>query len=130
MSSSFTSRSMSPPVGKEVDVVVIRKGKEETHRVKIGRLEDGEKDAAAANADKDSGQPPSLHSHRLVDGLPARAPWRGGRNARCRDRRAAGLRGGGARARKYRRRRRAGDRCRGQYLDLAKGGRAHGQHAR
>jgi serine protease Do len=31
------------PVGKEVDVVVIRKGKEETHRVKIGRLEDGEK---------------------------------------------------------------------------------------
>jgi serine protease Do len=45
------------PVGKEVDVVVIRKGKEETHRVKIGRLEDGEK-AAAANADKDSAQPP------------------------------------------------------------------------
>jgi serine protease Do len=31
------------PVGKEVDVVVIRKGKEETHKVKIGRLEDGEK---------------------------------------------------------------------------------------
>ena len=45
------------PVGKEVDVVVIRKGKEETHRVKIGRLEDGEK-AAAANAEKDSAQPP------------------------------------------------------------------------
>ena len=45
------------PVGKEVDVVVIRKGKEETHRVKIGRLEDGEK-AAAANPDKDSAQPP------------------------------------------------------------------------
>ncbi len=45
------------PVGKDVDVVVIRKGKEETHRVKIGRLEDGEK-AAAANADKDSAQPP------------------------------------------------------------------------
>jgi serine protease Do len=34
------------PVGKEVDVVVIRQGKEETHRVKIGRLEDGEKLAA------------------------------------------------------------------------------------
>ncbi len=31
------------PVGKEVEVVVIRKGKEETHKVKIGRLEDGEK---------------------------------------------------------------------------------------
>src|SRR3984893_17898847 len=45
------------PVGKEVDVVVIRKGKEETHRVKIGRLEDGEK-AAAATADQDSAQPP------------------------------------------------------------------------
>src|SRR5271167_576482 len=36
------------PVGKEVEVVVIRKGKEETHKVKIGRLEDGEKAAAAA----------------------------------------------------------------------------------
>ena len=34
-------------VGKEVDVVVIRKGKEETHKVKVGRLEDGEKLAAA-----------------------------------------------------------------------------------
>ena len=45
------------PVGKEVDVVVIRKGKEETHKVKIGRLEDGEK-AAAANADKDNAAPP------------------------------------------------------------------------
>jgi serine protease Do len=35
------------PVGKEVDVVVIRKGKEETHKVKVGRLEDSEKLAAA-----------------------------------------------------------------------------------
>ena len=35
------------PVGKEVDVVVIRKGKEEIHKVKVGRLEDGEKLAAA-----------------------------------------------------------------------------------
>jgi serine protease Do len=35
------------PVGKEVEVVVIRKGKEETHTIKIGRLEDGEKLAAA-----------------------------------------------------------------------------------
>ena len=34
------------PVGKEVDVIVIRKGKEETHKVKVGRLEDGEKLAA------------------------------------------------------------------------------------
>jgi serine protease Do len=45
------------PVGKEVDVVVIRKGKEETHKVKIGRLEDGEK-AAATSPDKDAAQPP------------------------------------------------------------------------
>jgi serine protease Do len=44
------------PVGKEVDVVIIRKGKEETRRVKIGRLEDGEK-LAAADAKKDSSTP-------------------------------------------------------------------------
>ncbi len=41
------------PVGKEVDVVVIRKGKEETHKVRLGRLEDGEK-LAALNAKKDA----------------------------------------------------------------------------
>ena len=41
------------PVGKQVDVVVIRKGKEETHQVKIGRLEDGEK-VAEADAKKDT----------------------------------------------------------------------------
>ena len=44
------------PVGKEVEVVVIRKGKEETHTVKIGRLEDGEK-LAAADAEKRGGAP-------------------------------------------------------------------------
>jgi serine protease Do len=47
------------PVGKEVEVVVIRKGKEETHKVKIGRLEDGEK-MAAADAGKDT--PPAPKS--------------------------------------------------------------------
>ena len=41
------------PVGKEVEVVVIRKGKEEKHTIKIGRLEDGEK-LAAADAKKDA----------------------------------------------------------------------------
>ena len=41
------------PVGKTVDVVVIRKGKEETHKVTIGRLEDGEK-VALADAKKDA----------------------------------------------------------------------------
>ena len=45
------------PVGKQVEVVVIRKGAEETHTVKIGRLEDGEK-VAAANANKDTAPAP------------------------------------------------------------------------
>jgi len=36
------------PVGKEVDVVIVRKGKEETKRVKLGRLEDGEKKELAS----------------------------------------------------------------------------------
>ncbi len=36
------------PVGKEVPVVVIRKGKEEIKTVKLGRLEDGEKPAPAS----------------------------------------------------------------------------------
>jgi serine protease Do len=31
------------PVGKEVEVIVLRKGKEETRKVKLGRLEDAEK---------------------------------------------------------------------------------------
>jgi serine protease Do len=35
------------PVGKQVDVVIIRKGKEETHQVKVGRLQDTEKVASA-----------------------------------------------------------------------------------
>jgi serine protease Do len=34
------------PVGKDVDVTIVRKGKEENHVVKLGRLEDGEKQAA------------------------------------------------------------------------------------
>jgi serine protease Do len=41
------------PVGKTVDVVVIRKGKEEKKSVKLGRLEDGEKKVAAV-ANKDA----------------------------------------------------------------------------
>jgi serine protease Do len=40
------------PVGKDVDVVLIRKGKEQTIRIKLGRLEDGDKLASA-----DEGQP-------------------------------------------------------------------------
>ncbi|MCO4316020.1 DegQ family serine endoprotease [Phyllobacterium sp. 21LDTY02-6] len=34
------------PVGKEVDVVIVRKGKEQTVKVKLGRLEDSEQQAA------------------------------------------------------------------------------------
>src|SRR5438477_133968 len=36
------------PVGKDVQVVIIRKGKEETKTVTLGRLEDGEKPVVAA----------------------------------------------------------------------------------
>lgn len=45
------------PVGKAVDVVIVRKGKEQTIKVTLGRLEDGEKLADAegkGEADKDS----------------------------------------------------------------------------
>ena len=42
------------PVGKQTPVVVIRKGKEDTKTVTLGRLEDGEKVAVAA-APKDDG---------------------------------------------------------------------------
>jgi serine protease Do len=40
------------PVGKDVEIVVVRKGKEQTVRIKLGRLEDGDKAASA-----DEGQP-------------------------------------------------------------------------
>jgi len=43
------------PVGKDVDVVVIRKGKEETKTVKLGRLEDEKKQASVS--DKKDGTP-------------------------------------------------------------------------
>jgi serine protease Do len=44
------------PVGKVVDVIVIRKGKEETHKVTVGRLQDTEK-VADAGAGKDAAPP-------------------------------------------------------------------------
>jgi len=40
------------PVGKDVDLVIVRGGKEETKKVRLGRLEDGEK-VAARDAGKD-----------------------------------------------------------------------------
>jgi serine protease Do len=36
------------PVGKDVEIIVLRQGKEEKKTVRLGRLEDGEKQAAAA----------------------------------------------------------------------------------
>ena len=36
------------PVGKDVEVLIVRKGKEETRTVKLGRLEDGERERQAA----------------------------------------------------------------------------------
>jgi len=45
----------SMPVGKEVDVVIVRKGQEITKTVKLGRLEDGEKVAAATVVGEDQG---------------------------------------------------------------------------
>jgi serine protease Do len=48
------------PVGKEVEVVIIRKGKEEKKTVKLGRLEDGEKQQQAARGNnKDTTGPQS-----------------------------------------------------------------------
>jgi serine protease Do len=44
----------SMPVGKEVEVVIIRKGQEITKTVKLGRLEDGEKVAATPNAEDEA----------------------------------------------------------------------------
>src|SRR5262249_54549877 len=44
------------PVGKDVDVIIVRKGKEETRSVKLGRLEDGEKQAALT-PNKDAAPP-------------------------------------------------------------------------
>jgi serine protease Do len=45
------------PVGKAVDVVIIRKGKEQTVKVTLGRLEDGEKLAEGEGKQPDEGAP-------------------------------------------------------------------------
>jgi serine protease Do len=44
------------PVGKDVEVVILRKGKEEKRTVKLGRLDDGEKQAALTPPKKDTEQ--------------------------------------------------------------------------
>ena len=48
------------PVGKEVEIVILRKGKEETKKVKLGRLEDGEKQQEAALKKDEPRQEPSV----------------------------------------------------------------------
>jgi serine protease Do len=45
-------------VGKEVDVVIIRKGQEETHKVTLGRLEDTDKVQAAAKSNDQPAEKP------------------------------------------------------------------------
>src|SRR5271168_3695546 len=48
------------PVGKEVEVVVVRNGQELTKTVTLGRLEDGEKKTALATEDNDALQPDAV----------------------------------------------------------------------
>ncbi|MGO7815413.1 hypothetical protein ACC674_38260, partial [Rhizobium ruizarguesonis] len=43
-------------VGKEVDVVVLREGKEQTVKVKLGRLEDSDQAAASEDSAPDGSQ--------------------------------------------------------------------------
>jgi serine protease Do len=50
----------SMPVGREVEVVVIRNGKELTKTVTLGRLEDGEKKTALATENNDALQPDAV----------------------------------------------------------------------
>jgi serine protease Do len=45
-------------VGKEVDVVIIRKGQEETHKVTLGRLDDGDKAVQAAAKTQEPAEKP------------------------------------------------------------------------
>jgi serine protease Do len=48
------------PVGKEVDVVVLRKGKEITKRVKLGRLKEEKQAALAPNKDNPKQEQPAV----------------------------------------------------------------------
>lgn len=56
------------PVGKEVDVVVFRKGREETVKVTVGRLEDGERAMNAAD-ENDGGEPQADDTPKPVLGM-------------------------------------------------------------
>ena len=63
------------PVGKDVDLVVMRDGKEQTKTIKLGQLEDGEKAAARDNGDVRESEKPvtqtalGLELSRLSDEL-------------------------------------------------------------
>lgn len=50
------------PVGKEVDIVIVRKGVEQTVKVTLGRLEDGEKLGDAAAADQTQPDAPAAET--------------------------------------------------------------------
>ncbi|TIW22503.1 MAG: PDZ domain-containing protein, partial [Mesorhizobium sp.] len=59
------------PVGKAVDVVIVRKGVEQTVKVTLGRLEDGEKLASGedGNTDEDNGDKAPAVSTAAVLGM-------------------------------------------------------------
>ncbi len=54
------------PVGKEVDVVIIRKGEQQTVKVTLGRLEDGEKLASADEGPDDKSAPDETASKTVL----------------------------------------------------------------
>ena len=56
----LTRQVADTPIDKEVEVVFIRKGKEEKKMVKVGRLEDGDKQIAAAKSDTPAGDKPAV----------------------------------------------------------------------
>jgi serine protease Do len=66
------------PVGKDVELVVVRGGKEQTKKIKLGRLEDGEKAAARENGEAQETDKPvvqtalGLELSKLSDELRAR----------------------------------------------------------
>lgn len=57
------------PVGKDVELVIVRGGKEQSKTVKLGRLEDGEKVAAKDNASGKEKSEPSAPASQSVLGL-------------------------------------------------------------
>ena len=87
------------------------------------------RDGGTFRADSNHSSCRSTDLH-VLPSLPMAATAPGHCRARGGDRRPAGMAGGGARTREYRRRRRAGDRRRSQYLDVAEGRRPHERHAR